>query len=142
MDGTKTGDNQGAAAADFEHDQAFAAEERLGTRPLGVDLDTRGRSQIRARLHQQRIIVHLDHGDIPRQGGCQENAFTTGLGGVSVEEKALASEHGTRDGLQETTTGLGFQLHIGRHGHHRPTFCLNTFFCSQDDSGDRIRGPV
>ncbi len=125
MDGPVAGDDQGAGAAYPEHDQALAAKEGLGPAPLGIDLDAGRGSEVGARLDQEGLILHLDDGDVARQGGGQGDAVALGRTGVGVEEEALLAKERATQRLEQAARGLGLQLEAGRHADHGSRFDLD-----------------
>jgi hypothetical protein len=76
----------------LQHDEAFLAEERLGSTPLAVNVDRTWRGKVGARLEVHGLVVERPGDDVARQCRCNDHVRVGSVGREGVHEERLATE--------------------------------------------------
>src|SRR6185503_10342425 len=99
-------DQQQALALHEQHKETLAAEERLRAAPLCVNREARVSGKVRAGLHKERLVSHLDRGNVAGSSGCERN-FSGTTSRSKGRDKSRFATCSSLDRAEESTLHLG-----------------------------------
>ena len=134
-------EEQGARAADRQHEQAFV-EQAAQALEVGVGVYVRRRRQVGVLFQEQLVSVQIVSDDVPRLTGRQSDHAVAALGPVGVLEEALPGDERALESRDRASPRRRLKADVVAHPRHRAGLGSQLLRLPQLDLQDAVGGLV